>query len=662
MMDRQPSVDNEPEDDLPEPARCALLDEYWEALRSRTEPDSKEWLSDRGVRERSIAGDLDVLNALHRLERAVRGLGEESQDQTAWESDTLELHPEAQASGPARIGAHDRQRDPLGGLVSSEMEANRQGDRSEGTASPPDETRRPKGAEPTLRIGRYLTVERLGEGGQAQVFRVLHPELAKDFVLKLSRRPIKASHESQTECDRLLREGRMLAGCDHPNLVRVVNLDVHEGRPFVVMEHVPGLTLDQFVGQYRPSQRQAARLVDELAQAVAYLHHRGIVHQDIKPQNVLIDDQGRPRLIDFGMARLRHAWSEDATRWTGGTAAYMSPEQAMSRVDGIGLCTDVFGLGGLLYHLLTGRPLYRGASRTSVVRQAIKVEYVPVRQINRRVSRDLERICDKALAADPQRRYRTADELKRALRWFRARRWIMMASLAVLALSALALIAPRPQSRPSGPEPVVNPPATAAPRAELPSALSSGVPPKLVSFVVDQSRGDPPQPFGPIGLSTQPILLDDDVRISARLDVPAYCYLIALNPDGKVQLCHPPGASEPPLPSAEIDYPPDELSYFPLTDATGLQAFVVVASRKRLPPYAQWKGIDGLARLWKPEAVNRVWRYDGHRFEPISSLPRGEPRKRSGPPAPFQEVCKYLGALPEVETIHAIAFPVRPKD
>ena len=241
------------------------------------------------------------------------GLGDESQDQTAWESDTLELHPEAQAFGPARLREHDRRSDPLVGLVSGDLE----GGRFEGPASPPGEKRRPEGAEPPTRIGKYLTVERLGEGGQAQVFRVLHPELAKDFVLKLSRRPIKAKIESQAGSDRLRREGRVLAGCDHPNLVRVVDLDVHEGRLFVVMEHVPGLTLDRFVHQYRPGPRQAARLVAELARAVAYLHHRGIVHQDIKPQNVLVDDRGRPRLIDFGLARLQHPWSEDTTPWTG---------------------------------------------------------------------------------------------------------------------------------------------------------------------------------------------------------------------------------------------------------------------------------------------------------------------------------------------------------
>src|SRR5207253_8820400 len=141
-----------------------------------------------------------------------------------------------------------------------------------------------------------------------------------------------------------------------------------EGRPFVVMEHVPGLTLQEFADQHRPSPRQAARLVAELARAVAYLHARGIIHQDIKPRNVLVDDQGRPRLIDFGLARLRHAWCDDTGDWIGGTADYMSPEQARGRSDQIGTWTDVFGLGGLLYRLLTGRPLYRGASRVSVVR------------------------------------------------------------------------------------------------------------------------------------------------------------------------------------------------------------------------------------------------------------------------------------------------------
>src|SRR6202034_4268175 len=118
--------------------------------------------------------------------------------------------------------------------------------------------------------------------------------------------------------------------------------------------------------------------------------------------------------------------------WVGGTAGYMSPEQALGRADQIGPRTDVFGLGGVLYYLLTGYPLYQGASRVSMLRQARDAGNVPVRQVNRRVPRTLERICHKALAADPERRYRSAVELERALRWFVARRWIAGAGLAAI--------------------------------------------------------------------------------------------------------------------------------------------------------------------------------------------------------------------------------------
>src|SRR5262249_43345868 len=157
----------------------------------------------------------------------------------------------------------------------------------------------PAAAE-TRRIGKYLVVELLDGGGQAQVFRVLHPELARELVLKLGRRPIGTSRPEESGAGgeagakavggpALFREGRLLARCDHPNLVRVVDVGVHDCRPFVVMEYVPGLTLSQHARQRRPGPREAARLVAELAGAVAYLHAQGIVHQDIKPRNALID-------------------------------------------------------------------------------------------------------------------------------------------------------------------------------------------------------------------------------------------------------------------------------------------------------------------------------------------------------------------------------------
>ncbi len=628
IPNRRPGRD-EPGDDPLAAARCALLDDYWAELERHPESDSRSWLSDRGIPDQTIIADLDVLKLLHRSRRQGTAADEASQVPTAVVSEPLwsslsepaaDVVPGAGAEPRAR---EDRPRAPAA---------------APGTAS---------AAVPIERIGKYVVVELLDSGGQAQVFRVIHPGLAKELVLKLARRPL-AGGSSPFEAGPsrragLVREGQLLARCEHPSLVQVVDLDVHEGRPFVVMTHVPGLTLQQFVNQHPVAPRQAARLVAELAGAVAYLHARRIIHQDIKPRNVLVDDQGRPRLIDFGLARLRHAWSDVPDDWVGGTADYMSPEQALGRPDQIGTWTDVFGLGSLLYHLLTGGPLYRGASRVSVLRQAREAGYLPVRQVNPRVPRALERICHTAMAADPAQRYRTATELGRALRWFRARRWIAAAGLIVLAWTAVALGTPRRQPRPDRPERGASRPATGAPLT-------------IDRFAVEHE-------LGPIDLSQRPILEGELVSVSVQFEAPAYSYLIALNPNGKDQLYLPPGQSQPRSPSAEVRF--DDFG-FPLTDGPGLQAFVVVASRQPLPPYETWPGTDGLRQRWKPVAADDlqgVWEYKDGQVRRLSSGARGPLAKRPGAEslAPLRDVCDYLRKLPDVETVQAIAFPVRPK-
>jgi serine/threonine protein kinase len=497
-------------------------------------------------------------------------------------------------------------------------------------------------------------IEMLDSGGQAQVFRVHHPELAKDFVLKLAMRPVApgdAEHARLPAHGRVGEEGRLLAQYEHPSLVRVVDLDVHEGRPFVVMDYVPGLTLEQFVELHRPAPRRAARLAAEVAQVVAYLHDRGVVHQDIKPRNVLIDTQGRPRLIDFGLARRKHAWSDEIADWSGGTAAYMSPEQAAGCADRIGPRTDIFGMGGLLYYLLTGRPLYQGASRISMMRQALNAEYLAVRQVNPRVPRGLERICHKALAADPERRHRTAVELEHALRGFLARRRIA-AGLVGTAILAAGLLASR--SQPQSPQ---------ADRAATP-APAVVAPLKIVAFDVEQWRGKPGEPLGSIRGSDRPILADDELGLSADLDAAAYGYLIALNSNGEDQLCYPTEESDRPSSSTKVSLGPSE--HFFLTDGPGLQAFVVVASSKPLPPFAEWDGRDDLHRRWShlaPDGISGAWEYKDGKTSLISSVPRGEIRRGSerGAPAMFQAVCDDLAKRYDVEAVRAIAFPVKPK-
>ena len=594
IQPRRPD-DSESEEDPPGLDHCALLDEYWNALRAESGLDPRR-LIDPDLADKSIAGDLEVLNLLHQVRCAAHADGGASQLSTAWLSESF-----------ART-ASSREKPTA-------------------TEPPPQQANDPKVPE---RIGKYQVVELLDQGGQAQVFRVIHPKLAKFCALKLARRSL--TNADQPDRNPLEAEGRILVECEHPNLVRVIDMDVHEGRPFVVMEYVRGSTLRQFVARVRPGPRQAARLVIELARAVTYLHDRGIIHQDIKPQNVLIDEQGRPRLIDLGMARQNHAWRDDADDSTGGTAGYMSPEQAMGCADLIGPWTDVFGLGGLYYHLLTGRPLYVASSRAATSWMARKASYEPVRHLNPQVSHSLERICHKALAADPERRYPTAGDLERALRRSLERRWIAASGLFVLLLMAALVFITRP-----------GPP----------------VAPKIFSFDVDHFRGKPAVPLGRIGSNERTVQFDDDVRISVKLDVPAYYYVIALNADGEVQLCDPK-PNELPERKEWIRFPSGATKYFGLTDGLGEQAFVIVATTRPLPSFEKWSGRDGIKPLWKPTPADGVWSYDGW-IKRVDSVPRGEPRDHTGHPPGFLEVCKYLKNLPDVQAIQGIAFPVKPQ-
>jgi serine/threonine protein kinase len=633
MTTPQPPDPLESTDDTPGPDHCMWLDEHWNALRRESGPDLRQRRIDRDPSGETIAGELEVLNLLHQVRCVSSAGGETSQLATAWLPESFATKARSRPSGTAAVAA------PTG---------------MEGRAM----------VDEPHQIGKYQVLERLGSGGQAEVFRVFNPTLAKECALKLAHRPMPI--EDQADRDALLREGRLLAQCEHPNLVPVFDLDVHEGRWFVVMEYVSGLNVQQFVAQRRPEPRQAARLVIELAQAVAYLHTRGITHQDIKPQNVLIDDRGRPRLIDFGLAVLKHAWRDAAADWSGGTARYMSPEQAEGRADRIGPRTDVFGLGSVLYYLLTGRPLYAGSSRASTLRLAQKADYIPVRQLNPRVPRSLARICHKALAADPERRYAMADELERALRRSLKRPWIAAVGLiALVAFTAVVWFVLRTRPQPTPAEPTTGP----APASALPASSPLRVPEFDVRHyrMIDGKEVS----FGPIEVSTEPMLEDDRVTVTAKLDSPAYWYLIALTPDGKFQLFlaqEDDGKSN--LPKKESDLPRQSAQigsdkwYFHLTEGCGLQAFVVVASREKLPPFDKWDGRVGLQKHWKQVAADKshgVWEYRDGEIRRISSEPRGPEKRPDSSPALFQEVCKYLEKLSKVEVIRAEAFAVRSK-
>jgi serine/threonine protein kinase len=287
------------------------------------------------------------------------------------------------------------------------------------------------------RVGRYIVVGDIGYGTQASVLRVIDPALDRHLVLKLSR---QAPRDDQQRRDAVLAEGRLLADLDHPGLVRVFDVGVHDGRPYLVLEHVPGRNLEQNFATRRPSPQEAARFIADLARVVAYAHGRGVVHGDITPRNILIDEDGRTRLIDFGMAKFADAWVEDHGQ-TGGTPEFLPPE--IAPVDGKGgrslPASDVFGLGAVLYWLLTGTTPFAAPSGREALERARRcdIDLAALRRAG--VPRRLVRACEAALACDPAQRPPPADwadMLDRAVRHRRLRAaWALAVAVILVALA-----------------------------------------------------------------------------------------------------------------------------------------------------------------------------------------------------------------------------------
>jgi serine/threonine protein kinase len=361
------------------------------------------------------------------------------------------------------------------------------------------------------------------------------------MVLKLGRKPA-----GEDERASLVREGRLLADLEpHINLVRIFDLDFHNELPFLVMEYVHGRNLEDYARDEPVTPRRAAELVAELAGALAMVHGRGVIHRDIKPRNILIDEAGEPRLIDFGLARLRNAWSDpSATTW-GGTLAYMAPEQARLEHDRIGPRSDLFGLGAVLYFLLTGQAPFVGETQDEIWDRAKGCDFERSALRIAKVPRRLERICLKALAADPNDRYATAEEFGRALQGFLDRpRRVAIASALLLALALVSGLFIRPSAPPKPPV-----------DRERDAATASVSPPRPSRPKPDEPRSEPLR--GAITLwvnepgnshrrglrlhqpGAVPVKPGDEVRVEAAVNRPAYLYVFWIGSDGKVAPLYP---------------------------------------------------------------------------------------------------------------------------
>jgi serine/threonine protein kinase len=279
----------------------------------------------------------------------------------------------------------------------------------------------PGGAGPDLAtaglpatIGRYRVIRLLGQGGFGTVYLAHDDALRRPVAIKVPNPERVAGPEDVAV---YLAEAQVLAQLDHPNIVPVHDVgQTDDGLCYVVSKYIEGTNLAERMGQGRMSFRESAELVATVAMALHYAHTRDLVHRDIKPANILLDSADRPVIADFGLALREEDFGKESR--LGGTPAYMSPEQARGEGHLVDGRSDLFSLGAVFYELLTGRRPFRGDSHSEVMNQVATVEPRSPRQIDDTIPRELERICQKALAKRASERYSTARDLAEDLRHF----------------------------------------------------------------------------------------------------------------------------------------------------------------------------------------------------------------------------------------------------
>jgi TolB-like protein/Tfp pilus assembly protein PilF len=267
-------------------------------------------------------------------------------------------------------------------------------------------------------FGDYELLEEIGRGGQGVVFRAWQRSLSRTVAVKIIG---VGQFATNAHLKRLRREAEAAAKLNHPGIVPIYEVGERDGTNYFSMRFVEGDRLDEVVSRGLISVRQAAEFIVKVARTVHYAHEHGILHRDIKPGNILLDAHGEPHLTDFGLARL----VEQGSTVTGslevmGTPSYMAPEQAVGNNAAVSSSTDVYGLGAVLYELLTGHPPFAGGTTYETIRLLLDSEPRQPRLWNRKVDRDISAICLKCLEKNPRYRYPSALALAEDLeRWLR---------------------------------------------------------------------------------------------------------------------------------------------------------------------------------------------------------------------------------------------------
>jgi eukaryotic-like serine/threonine-protein kinase len=260
-------------------------------------------------------------------------------------------------------------------------------------------------------FGDYELISEIARGGMGVVYRARQVSLNRPVALKMI---LAGNLAGSDDVKRFHIEAEAAANLDHPGIVPIYEIGEHDGQHFFSMGFVEGTGLAAKVSDGPLPPREAAELTKQVAEAMHYAHDKGVIHRDLKPGNVLLDSQGRPKVTDFGLAKkLQGDSGLTQTGQVMGTPSYMPPEQAEGKE--VGPLADVYSLGALLYCLLTGRPPFQASSPMDTLMQVLEREPVPPRQLNPSAPRDLETICLKCLAKEPGKRYASAEALAKDL-------------------------------------------------------------------------------------------------------------------------------------------------------------------------------------------------------------------------------------------------------
>jgi eukaryotic-like serine/threonine-protein kinase len=266
-------------------------------------------------------------------------------------------------------------------------------------------------------IGEFELLNEIASGGMGLVFKARHKRLNRIVALKTIRTGVLRPTEETFR--RLRFEAEVIAALDHPNIVPIYEIGEHRGCPYLVLKLIPCGDLERHVPRLRENPQTAARLMARIARTIHYAHLRGVLHRDLKPSNILLDAQGEPHISDFGLAKC--VWAESGMTQTGviiGTPSYMAPEQIMGRPSEVTTLADIYGLGAVLYKLLTGRPPFQAKTLYETLDLVRERAPIPIRKYDPWVDRELEAICLRCLEKEQGQRYHSAAALARELeRW-----------------------------------------------------------------------------------------------------------------------------------------------------------------------------------------------------------------------------------------------------